>query len=268
MGREDIERLRQKIAKDPDSKLFVPLAEEYRKAGMADEAINILNRGLEKQPAYLSARVSLGKAYMDKGLLDKAKDEFLKVIAVIPENLYSHKKLAEIYRELGERDKTISELRIALTLNPADEWALSALAAVENGPLTVPEGNQARAASGLPETPAGIIPEVQEEPASPVEIFPDGEAANVQPVMEGHGTIYNAFLDAESFIRQGKYTRAMDIYRTALSGDPENIQVLQRAAELKNLLRIAGKDKEAHIMLLQRFIEGIKKRRDEFSGGS
>ena len=111
MAIEDIERLKEKLDKDPNSKLFVPLAEEYKKAGMLDEAIDVLTKGLESQPAYLSARVSLGKIYIEKGMLDEARTEFEKVISVIPDNLYAHKKLAEIYKDRGQKEEAIKEFK-------------------------------------------------------------------------------------------------------------------------------------------------------------
>jgi tetratricopeptide (TPR) repeat protein len=133
MSLEDIERLKEKVNKDPHSKLFIPLAEEYKKAGMFDEAIDVLNKGLEAQPGYMSARVSLGKIYFDRGMLEEARAEFEKVINAIPDNLYAHKKLAEIYRDLGERDKAVKEFKIVLKLNPMDEWAATNLSDVEEG---------------------------------------------------------------------------------------------------------------------------------------
>ena len=66
MALEDIEKLKEKVKKDPNSKLFVPLAEEYRKTGMLDEAISVLMTGITSQPGYASARVSLGKIYLEK----------------------------------------------------------------------------------------------------------------------------------------------------------------------------------------------------------
>lgn len=59
MALEEIERLKEKLDKDPNSKLFIPLAEEYKKAGMFDEAVDVLLKGLERQPGYMSARVAL-----------------------------------------------------------------------------------------------------------------------------------------------------------------------------------------------------------------
>jgi tetratricopeptide (TPR) repeat protein len=74
MALEEIERLKEKINKDPNSKLFVPLAEEYKKAGMFDEAIDALILGLERQPNYLSARVSLGKIYIERGAAEAGRN--------------------------------------------------------------------------------------------------------------------------------------------------------------------------------------------------
>jgi tetratricopeptide (TPR) repeat protein len=161
MAIEDIERLKEKLEKDPTSKLFVPLAEEYKKAGLLDEAIEVLTKGLERQPGYLSARVSLGKIYIERGMLDEAITEFDKVIAVIPDNLYAHKKLAEIYKDLGKRDEAIREFKTVLRINPADAWAATNLAPIEQETAPQPQGQPLR----QPEA----TPPLEKEPA---EIFP------------------------------------------------------------------------------------------------
>ncbi len=131
MSIKEIEKLREKVDKDPNSKLFVPLAEEYKKEGMTEEAIAVLQKGLQKQPGYMSARVSLGKIYLEKGNMDEARVEFESVIKTIPDNLYAHKKLAEIYRDTGERDLAIKAFRTVIKLNPMDEEILSNLRDIE-----------------------------------------------------------------------------------------------------------------------------------------
>jgi hypothetical protein len=73
-------------------------------------------------------------------------------------------------------------------------------------------------------------------------------------------------IEADRSIRGGKYAEAMSIYRKVLSDDPGNRQVLQRAEELKALLKLLGKDKEELIVRLDNLLQGIKKRRDEFFG--
>lgn len=273
MSREDIERLQQKIAKDPDSKLFVPLAEEYKKAGMIDEAISILVQGLEKQPHYLSARVSLGKILMGKGLLNEAKEEFLKVIAVIPDNLYAHKKLAEIHQELGERENTISELKNVLNLNPTDEWAIATLSAIEKEPSQPPEESPDHKMTSPQEHTDSPTEEAEEELHVVPDIAPEEEvcAETQLPTEEApyeteepEVPSYDTFREPEHFIKEGNYHEALVAYKTILSEDPENKEVLQHLAELKALLKILGKDQEVHIMQLEKFLEGIRKRRDEF----
>ncbi|HKZ57404.1 MAG TPA: hypothetical protein VJ024_06855, partial [Thermodesulfovibrionales bacterium] len=80
MALNELERLKERVDKDPSSKLFVPLAEEYKKAGMFEEAVDVLMKGLERHPNYMSARVSLGKIYIEKEMLNEAGQEFEKVV--------------------------------------------------------------------------------------------------------------------------------------------------------------------------------------------
>lgn len=117
----EIIKLTEKMAKDPASTLFFPLAEEYRRCGMLDEAIILLTDGLKNHPNFLSARVSLGKIYLQKGLVSEAKHEFERVIQSAPDNLLAQKKLAMIYREEGDREKALESCRRLLLLNPNDE---------------------------------------------------------------------------------------------------------------------------------------------------
>lgn len=118
---DNIRKLREKVENDPKSTLFVPLAEEYKKAGQLDEAIDVLKAGIERQPAYMSARVSLGKIYLEKDMLKEAKEEFETVIKAIPDNLVAHRKLAEIGRSSGDREGAIRHYRKLVSLNSMDE---------------------------------------------------------------------------------------------------------------------------------------------------
>lgn len=138
MALKDIEKLSERLERDPGSKLFVPLAEEYRKEGMFDEAVEVLIRGIGIHPGYMSARVLLGKIYLEKGLLDEARVELETVISAIPDNLYAHKKLAEIYRDTGEKDKALRSFHSVLQLNPMDEEASQSLHDLEGIPSEAP----------------------------------------------------------------------------------------------------------------------------------
>jgi tetratricopeptide (TPR) repeat protein len=166
MALEEIERLKEKVDNDPNSKLFIPLAEEYKKAGMFDEAIDVLIKGLEKQPGYMSARVSLGKILFERGMLQEAKAEFEKVIGAIPDNLYAHKRLAEIYRDLGERDRAVKEFKTVLKLNPMDEWAATNLSDMEGGSKPHPKVQETAKDKETFQFGPEAVTEIEEEKSS------------------------------------------------------------------------------------------------------
>lgn len=163
MSLKDIEKLKEKVDKDPNSKLFVPLAEEYRKEGMLDDAVKVLLTGLERQPGYVSARVSLGKIYLEKGQMPEARTEFEQVVRAIPDNLFAHRKLAELYRDTGEKSLAIKAFKTVLNLNPKDEDSLMQLRDLESLEAPPP-----------PEEPAASATAEQESPS-----FPTGEFGEI-----------------------------------------------------------------------------------------
>jgi tetratricopeptide (TPR) repeat protein len=258
MALNELERLKERVDKDPSSKLFVPLAEEYKKAGMFEEAVDVLMKGLERHPNYMSARVSLGKIYIEKEMLNKAGQEFEKVVSVIPDNLYAHKKLAEIYKNLDNRNKAVEELRVVLRLNPTDEAAAKSLASLEEGFAVKPEAQETAEVFTVEEEPSEIPVSEQTKETEIEESFDKG-------VSEGPRV---RIRDADIFISQGRYTEALDIYKKILSIEPSNTYVLQRIEELRALLKLLGRSEEELIVRLNSFLDGIKKRRDEFFGTS
>ncbi|MEE8328490.1 MAG: tetratricopeptide repeat protein [Thermodesulfovibrionia bacterium] len=154
MTNEDLEKLKKKVEKDPLSKLFVPFAEEYKKLGMVEEAINTLLLGLENQPDYTSARVALGKIYQNKDMLSEARVEFEKAIKSVPDNLLAHKRLAEIYYKQGEFSKAMEENQIILNLNPNDEEAKAMISSLESRDEDLDKSAQPDAMTPLQAEPA------------------------------------------------------------------------------------------------------------------
>jgi tetratricopeptide (TPR) repeat protein len=99
-----IEELKRRVQSDPASIAFAALAEEYRRAGRFDEAIDTCNTGLVRHPSYLSAHVTLGRALIDVGRLEEAREELQQVLRLAPENLAAIRGLAEIHDRLGAED--------------------------------------------------------------------------------------------------------------------------------------------------------------------
>jgi tetratricopeptide (TPR) repeat protein len=97
-----IEELRRRVQLDPASIAFAALAEEYRRAGQYDESIATCLAGLQRHPAYLSARVTLGRSLLELGRYDEARQQLEHVLRAAPENLAAIRGLAEIHRRTGD----------------------------------------------------------------------------------------------------------------------------------------------------------------------
>ncbi|MDH5405724.1 MAG: tetratricopeptide repeat protein [Candidatus Aminicenantes bacterium] len=120
-----IEQLQKKLDKDPDSKIFLLLAEEYRKSGMQEEAIAVCQEGLEKHPNYTSARVVLGRAYMELKKMLEAQAEFEEVISKIPDNLVANKFLGDLYFMQGNLNSALERYQVVIRLDPSNEEVAS-----------------------------------------------------------------------------------------------------------------------------------------------
>jgi tetratricopeptide (TPR) repeat protein len=96
-----IEDLRRRIQKDPASIAFAQLAEEYRRIGEYTEAIRVCQTGLDQHPAYLSARVTLGRSLLELGRVEEAEAEFERVLESAPDNVVARRALDDIRSRRG-----------------------------------------------------------------------------------------------------------------------------------------------------------------------
>ena len=121
----EIDRLALALAKDPGSKAFIPLAEEYGKAGMWAEAAGVLEDGLKYYPGFITAMVALGRAYDQLGQPTKSKAILEEAVKISPENLRAHRTLAKIYVAEGAKEAALRSCDVILAANPSDQESLS-----------------------------------------------------------------------------------------------------------------------------------------------
>jgi tetratricopeptide (TPR) repeat protein len=149
----EIDRLALALAKEPGSKAFIPLAEEYGKAGMWQEAAAVLEDGLKTYPNFIIALVALGRAYDHLGQPVKAKAVLEEAVRLSPDNLRAHRTLAKIYAAEGATAGALRACTVILTVNPRDEEALSLLATLSTVDVTTtpesPQVEPSNAASDL-----------------------------------------------------------------------------------------------------------------------
>lgn len=112
-----IRDLKRRLELDPASRLFVSLAEEYRKAGRVADALITLQQGLRNHPGYVSAQVALGRAYLEAGNISEAIATFTKVLTADPGNLVSAKSLADVFLSRGESVEAIKKYKLYRALS-------------------------------------------------------------------------------------------------------------------------------------------------------
>ncbi len=184
-----IEELKRRVQMDPASIAFAALAEEFRRAGRYEEAIDVCRTGLQRHPSYISAHVTLGRALLEVGQYDDARQELEYVLSVAPENLAAIRGLAEIHHRQGQSsegtDLTVSQMAdmvsrpspIPMSAQPweapppeAVETAPRQAAAVETPELQPPAGGLAE-----PEPQVNELPQVEQ---------PGFGASEPEPVIE------------------------------------------------------------------------------------
>jgi tetratricopeptide (TPR) repeat protein len=199
----EIDELKKKLEENSESLVFAPLADAYRKQGNLVEAFNVCKRGLEKHPAYTSARVVLGRVYHEQGKVEEALSEFRKVLELDPENLMAHSLLGSIHMEKNDYQAAIEEYQKILTLNPDDEETQSSLKqAIEKA--------------------AG---EQKNQKTLKNEATSIDKKSNVK---ESTATV----TIAELYLKQGHFDKAIEVYQELLANDPQNLLIRQKLSEV------------------------------------
>ena len=110
----------KRYQEDPTSKVFAPLAEAYRRAGLTKEAIEIAEEGLRVHPKYHTARVTLARAYFDAKDYTSALDHLEQMIYEVPDNLLAQRLIAESNLMLGRIPEALLAYKMVLYFNPSD----------------------------------------------------------------------------------------------------------------------------------------------------
>lgn len=116
-----IEEYHKRLSKEPNSLVFLPLAEEYRRIGMTEEAAFYLEEGLKKNPAYTAAKTTLARCYFDLKDLIKAKDLIAEVLRETPDNCVAMKLKGQILLREGKFEEARIQLLEVLKYRPNDQ---------------------------------------------------------------------------------------------------------------------------------------------------
>jgi FimV-like protein len=239
---QSIESLKRKMARDPFSRAFLQLAEEYRRAGRFEEAVQVCQEGLARHPTYHTARIALGRTYLEAGDLETARRTLGEVIELAPENHLAAKLLAEVQRRLGDSAGAAETYRSILRHYPGDREVEALLRDLLDA--AGPSGGGPGGEPPIDYRPEdlGVAPPVPVPVAGPVLLplpgsVPVATAAPAPASIDGSadtgGTdALQTNTLAELYLRQGLVDRAIEVYRSMLQVDPANERARRRLAEL------------------------------------
>lgn len=149
---EALAKYKEAYQKDPNSKVFAPLAEAYRKNKQLEHAFDIAQKGVKLHPDFASGRVTLARIMMDQKTWDLAITELKQAAELNPEILLAHKLLGECYLQIRNPTLALQAFKMTLYLDPMDVTAkmmvkklesLSAQDFAEEDILDTPKSNPA-----------------------------------------------------------------------------------------------------------------------------
>lgn len=115
-----LDELKRALTRDPASRQFLALADEYRRQGQVDEAIETLQRGLEQSPNAVAGHVALARLLQQQGRLDESLPSYQTALRLDPQNLVALRHTADLYLSTGDKVEAIKKLKLFRGLNPGD----------------------------------------------------------------------------------------------------------------------------------------------------
>jgi tetratricopeptide (TPR) repeat protein len=168
----EIEKLEARFREKPEQ-WFAALADQYRKAGDAKMALELLNAWIDKRPNYTSGYIVLGRCLLDQERLGDAAEAFENVLRLDMENVIALQSLSEIAKLRGDLDGARTWLERLLDADPMNEEARAALERL---------GKEPAEAVGLADTSEAA------EPDEVAEVAAGGETGDTGSEEEVAGT--------------------------------------------------------------------------------
>jgi tetratricopeptide (TPR) repeat protein len=137
-----IDELKKKFDENP-RRYFAPLANEFRKAGDAGQAVMICEEFLPQQPGHMSGHIVYGQALFDLGRMDDARTVFETALTLDPENLIALRHLGDIARANGDLESGRHWYRRVLESDPRNEEVQALIASLDAGPASAPPSSGA-----------------------------------------------------------------------------------------------------------------------------
>lgn len=221
-----IETLKERVHLNPKSPLFLSLAEELKKQGRMDDAVDALLEGLRINPGFVPARLRLAKWYLEAQMYAEAMREVERVLAKRPDDLNALRLAFQITKELGELENALQYARAILRLRPDDS--------------TVSDY---------------INEQVSKQQSVPCDTSVDKQRSQItEPLTTAQSLdkLHRDLRQIELLLRQSRYREASKLCDLMLSEHPTDRRLLQTKEEIHSLIGLLKKGRERVIDRLHR----------------
>src|SRR5262245_21241749 len=160
---DDIRALSAQLAQDPQSLVFLRLAEALRRKGQLDSALRVAVNGLERHPHLADAHDLCARVLTDKHDYERAFDEWDMAVRIAPHHTGALKGLAFLYFKVGHIAQAEVHLEAARKIEPDDPSIDQAFEMIRGGAQAPsPESAAAALPSASAPAPAGAAPSLDE----------------------------------------------------------------------------------------------------------
>ncbi|HEX8850117.1 MAG TPA: tetratricopeptide repeat protein [Gemmatimonadaceae bacterium] len=174
-----IDELKKKFDENP-RRYFAPLANEYRKAGDLEQAIQLCRAYLPQQPGHMSGHIVFGQALFESGQYEEARGVFETALGLDPENLIALRHLGDIAKQNGDPAGARGWYQRVLDADPRNEEIAAQLATLD---AAAPPAEAPAQPAAAPRNDGGMGSwgEVNPEPsAAPAATAPPANAGSLE----------------------------------------------------------------------------------------
>lgn len=236
-----IRRFEDRYAENPDSLVFVRLADLHREAGDPDRALEVVREGLRRHPDYASGHLVRGRCLKALGEREEAETAFRRVLELDGGNPVALRSLADLAVDRGDPGDARGHLREILDADPGNESAREMLRSLADGAGDGPPGDEG------PDSPPGETDgdrspafgsadaeELRarvEELGREIERGEGPEATDSELATETLAGLYQA---------QGLYREAVEMYERLLERRPDDEDLRRRLRRARAALEAEG----------------------------
>ncbi len=254
---------------NPQSRVFAPLAETYRKMGMSDKAMNILRNGIKANPDYVLGYLGLSFCYFDQGQFQLAYSTLRPFVTKNRDNLRLQKLFAQVCYKIGHHEEALETYKYILFINPRDEEAKEKVHELEDtyvkmAVLDSPvkdfddEESDFFEIKDLAPRPMGVEEvkwiqkdlsiEHDEEDIEEIAVPEESEESESSPM------ITHTLVDL--YCAQSHFSKALELLEKLLHLNPNDQRTLKKIKEVKSL-QTNKKEDEGHSDLMAAFDKSV-----------